>query len=64
MDDVAAEERRKAALQAENLALMQERRELETQRDELRHAIEAEAAANDMVYDDEGGDDGLAPAAA
>jgi hypothetical protein len=63
LDDVAAEERTKAALQAENIALMQERRELETLRDELRAAIKAEAAEHNLEWVDEGGDDGLAPAA-
>jgi hypothetical protein len=47
MDDVAAEQRTKAALQAENITLMQQRRELE-------HAIaqEAEAAGFEHVDDE------------
>jgi hypothetical protein len=54
MDDVAAEQRTKAALQAENLGLMQERRALEAERDELRNAIaqEAEAAGFEHVDDE------------
>jgi hypothetical protein len=55
MDDVEREERTKAALQAENIALMQERKELERVRDELRAQVEAEAAEHgfDVVDDDE-----------
>jgi hypothetical protein len=55
MDDVEAEERRKAQVQAENITLMQERRELERLRDELRAAVAAEAdvAGFDLVDDDE-----------
>ena len=67
LDDVATEERRKAALKAENIALMQERQELERSRDELRAAIEAEAdAAGYVLLDDEPGEvaDALPPAAA
>ncbi len=54
LDDVAAEERRKAQLLAENAALMQERRELERLRDELRQTVaaEADAAGFDLVDDD------------
>ena len=67
LDDVATEERRKDALKAENIALMQERQELERSRDELRAAIEAEAdAAGSVLLDDEPGEvaDALPPAAA
>jgi hypothetical protein len=58
MDDVEAEERRKAKLQAENTALMQERRELERLRDELRVevAAAADAAGYDLVDDEEPGE--------
>lgn len=55
-------ERTKAALQAENIALMQERRELERLVHEMR--AEIDAAGYDVLDDDEGGTDALAPAAA
>ena len=63
MDDVEAEQRRKDGLRAEVDALGRERRELERQRYERREAIQAEAAPHNLGWVDEGGDDGLAPAA-
>jgi hypothetical protein len=63
MDDVAREQRTKAALQAENITLMQERRELERMRNELRAEVAAEAdvAGYDLVDDDEEATDAVAP---